>query len=218
MNPVADHTEMIKLKNKTARPISLLWMLLYLPLHLLVFQFPVVNNCFLFLRLGFLTLVVGALLFRRNAIQIRDIFFGRWLHGRRDWAMALVFVIMLVLLRLMVSWLFHFSPPPLTLDNFVWEAIIPPINEEIVFRGLFLGALLGFIPHKPLLAVVLSTGIFVACHDLRMGPGPTLNLVLFICLLIQSMVYGACYVRTRCLPLCMVLHVLWNSILWLLPV
>ena len=176
------------------------------------------NNCFLLLRLGFLTLVVATLLIQRDAIQIRDIFFGRWLYGRRDWVTALVFVIILVLLRLTVSWLFHFDPGPFTPENFAWEAIIGPINEEIVFRGLFLGALLGAIPHKPLSAVVLSTLIFAACHFLRTGPGHTLNLGLFISLLIQSMVYGACYVKTRCLPLCIVLHGIWNSILWLLPV
>jgi len=192
-----------------ARNISPLWIVLYLPLHQFIAQTVFGNFVFFYLRVAFLALVVVVLLCRRETAQLRDIFIGRWPHGRRDWMIAGGFIVLVCVLRFFESRLFHSGMEPLTALSFIEEAIVPPINEEIVFRGLFLGAMLAYAPRHPWACIVLSTAIFVSCHYL-VGSRPPF----WTALTVQSLLYGACFVRTRCLPLCMLCHGLWNSILW----
>jgi membrane protease YdiL (CAAX protease family) len=196
-------------KAEVTRNISPLWIILYLPLHQFVAQTFCYENCFLYLRVAFLTLLIVVLLIKRETVQLRDIFFGRWLHDRNDWIMAFVFISLVLVFRIILALSFQFTMEPLTPMAYIMIAIVPAINEEIVFRGLFLSALLACIPRRPWAAIGISTVIFVSCHYLIGSHIDT-----WIALSIQSLIYGACYLKTRCLPLCMLCHWLWNSLLW----
>lgn len=189
--------------------ISPLWIVLYLPVHQFVAQTASCSNAFLYLRLAFLALVALVLFIRKETVQLSAIFIGRRPRGRRDWIAAGAFLGAVLTVRIILSLLFHFTMPPFTAAAYAMIAIIPPINEEIVFCGLFLGALLAYAPRHPWWGVFISTAIFVSCHDLVGSHYDT-----WIALSMQSVIYGACYVRTRFVPLCMVCHWLWNSLLW----
>jgi membrane protease YdiL (CAAX protease family) len=191
--------------------LSILWAILYLALHQLAAQAIIGNNVFLILRVAFVMFLVVVLLIQRDKATLQSIFLGHWLRGRREWMRAFGFILAVAALRFAESWLFHFRPSPLTLEAFIMEAIVPPINEEIVFRGIILGSVIAYAPHRPAMAIVLSSLIFVGCHHL----GNPVPLAFIVALFSQSLLYGICYVWTRCLPLCILLHGLWNSLLWL---
>jgi membrane protease YdiL (CAAX protease family) len=191
-----------------ARSISLLWIVLYLPAHHFVAQTVQYENAFICLRLAFLVCFVAVLLVRGESIQIRDAFIGRWLHGRRDWMVASVYILLAVALREAVAHAFQYRKEAFSPTTYVMMAVAAPLNEEIVFRGVFLGALVASAPRHPWAGVIVSTAIFVTCHDLTQS-----HLDTWTVLSVQSLLYGACYINTRCVPLCVLCHWLWNS-LW----
>ena len=191
--------------------LSLWWVILYLGLHLLVGQIFFGPYVFLFLRVLFILVAVGVLLRRRNWEALRGIFLGRWLTGRKDWILALGFTVSILVSRMVLSSVFGSQSSPPTLNEFLLTAMVPAINEEIAFRGMILGALMAHSPARHAGAVLLSSLLFVGCHHL----GNPVPLGFLIALSVQSLLYGFCFVTTRCLPLCMFLHLLWNSFsLW----
>jgi membrane protease YdiL (CAAX protease family) len=189
---------------KTPRNISLFWILLYLPLHQIVAQTVHYENAFLVLRAAFFVFLVVTLLLTRKAAQVHDIFIGRWLHGRKDWAAALIFLLFALGAREVLSVVFQYRKEDLA--NYALLAVAAPINEEIVFRGLFLGAFLAYAPERPWGAIILTTLLFIGCHDLTSS-----GVEIWITLAVQSLIYAACYVWTGCVPLCILCHCLWNT-------
>jgi membrane protease YdiL (CAAX protease family) len=87
------------------------------------------------------------------------------------------------------------------------DAITAPINEEIVFRGVFLAAILPFFSRWPFGAVLLTSMMFVSCHDLTYSVWQV-----WVALTAQSLIYGFCYIWTGCVPLCILCHWLWNTL------
>lgn len=191
--------------------MSLWWVILYTGLHQLIDQILTGDYVFLYLRILFIVALVGVLARQGKMEAIRSIFLGRWLTRRKDWILAIGFILAVLVLRFAVSSVFHFKPSPATLNDFIMMAIVPSINEEIVFRGIVLGALIAHEPLRHARSVLLSSLIFVGCHHL----GDPVPLGFVIGLSVQSLLYGVCFVVTRCLPLCMFLHFLWNSLSFL---
>lgn len=188
--------------------ISPLWVLIYLPVHQFIAQTVRYENEFLFLRVAFLILVVVTLILKHESSQIRDIFIGRWLRGWRDWMAAVICLLLVLGMQEFLSRLFHYRKEEPS--AYALLAIAAPINEEVVFRGLFLGALLAYFPRWPIGAVLLTTAMFLGCHDLTNS-----GWAVWIALTIQSIIYGVCYIWTGCVPICILCHWLWNTMFFI---
>lgn len=95
----------------------------------------------------------------------------------------------------------------LTAWNFTYECIIPPLNEEPVFRGLLLTSLLSIFEPPWGQAVVLAALIFCSIHSVR-DPEQQIAAFMLGCLL------EVVFVRTRSLSSCMMLHAVWNAMIF----
>ena len=201
-------TPLFQARANLTHRISPLWVLIYLPVHQFVAQTFRYENEFLCLRVAFLIFVVATLVLRHESSQIRDIFIGRWLQGWRDWTAVAICLLLVLGGQEFVSHLFHYRKEDGS--AYILMAIAAPINEEIVFRGLFLAALLAFFPRWPIGAVILTTAMFVGCHDLTDS-----GWAVWITLTVQSVIYGLCYIWTGCVPICILCHWLWNTMFFI---
>jgi len=196
------------LRTDLTHRVSPLWILIYLPLHQLVAQTVQYDKAFLCLRVTFLVLVVATLALQRENPQIYAVFIGRWLRCRRDWiAAATCLLLVLGTQQILSRWLHFRREDP---SQYFWMAVAAPINEEVVFRGLFLAALLAYFPRWSFGAVLLTTAMFVGCHDLTYNAWPVSTT-----LTVQSLIYGVCYLWTGCVPLCILCHWLWNTLFFI---
>lgn len=123
--------------SEVTRNISLLWIILYLQLHLFVAQIFWYENSYLYLRLAFLTFLIVVLGIKRETLQLRDIFFGRWLRGRKDWIIAVLFILLVLAFRIVLSLLFHFVMEPFTPTTCFMIAIVPLSMKRLCFVGFF---------------------------------------------------------------------------------
>jgi uncharacterized protein len=90
----------------------------------------------------------------------------------------------------------------LTPRAFIDECVIPPLNEEPVFRGLILSCLISVFDQRKWLLIVLSAVIFAACHN----QAPQW----LIAIVIQGILYAIAFLKTKSLSGCMLLHAVWN--------
>ncbi|NJL70843.1 MAG: CPBP family intramembrane metalloprotease [Candidatus Competibacteraceae bacterium] len=88
----------------------------------------------------------------------------------------------------------------ISLEAVVTQLILSPVNEELLFRGIFLSILL-LKPYPPVASVFLSATIFSACHNLT-------SLTL-ISTFTQGLLYGSAFKETRSIIFCTVLHIFW---------
>jgi membrane protease YdiL (CAAX protease family) len=95
-----------------------------------------------------------------------------------------------------------------TVERFIYECIIPPLNEEPVFRGLIILSLVSLFGRRKWPVIVLSTAIFVACHNVRQWETVIATLIL-------GLLLGIAFIRTRSLSGSVLLHALWNAGLFL---
>ena len=196
---------LIQLKGRSNHTISPLWILLYLPVHQFVAQTIQYPNSFLYLRLVFLSVIVVTLMFSGRSSSVYTIFIGRWLQDRKDWIAAAICLLLVFLTQELVNWIFHFRKEDPSM--YFCIAITAPIDEEIVFRGVFMAAILSYFPRWPFGAVLLTSAMFVGCHDLTYSVWQVWTV-----LTVQSLIYGFCYVWTGCVPLCILCHWLWNTL------
>jgi membrane protease YdiL (CAAX protease family) len=188
--------------------ISPLWVLVYLPLHQFIAQTTQCKNAFLYLRVAFLIVVCATLILRQESSQLKDIFIGRWLKSRMDWVAGGLCLLLVLGTQEILARLFHYRREEPS--AYLLLAIAAPINEEVIFRGLFLGALLSYFPRWPIGAVLLTTAMFLGCHDLSDS-----NWAVWVALSIQSIIYGVCYLWTGCVPVCILCHWLWNTLFFI---
>ena len=198
----------LRCKANVTPPISPLWVIVYLPLHQSIAQTIQCENEFLYLRITFLIVVGVTLILRRERTQIKHIFVGRWLQGWSDWMAAGLCLVLVLVAQELLSRLIHYRREEPS--AYVLMAIAAPINEELVFRGLFLAALLPYFPRWPIGAVLLTTALFLGCHDLTNS-----NWAVWIALILQSVIYGGCYIWTGCVPVCILCHWLWNTLFFI---
>jgi membrane protease YdiL (CAAX protease family) len=199
---------LIQLKGRFNHDISILWVLFYLPAHQFIaqtFQYP---NSFLFLRLILLGVIVLTLMFSNRMSSVHTIFIGRWLQGRKDWIAAAVCLLSVLLVQEIISHVINFRKEDLS--DYFSNAITAPIDEEIVFRGVFLAAVLPYFSRWPFGAVLLTSAMFVGCHDLTYSVWQV-----WLALTTQSLIYGFCYIWTGCVPLCILCHWLWNTLFFI---
>ena len=78
------------------------------------------------------------------------------------------------------------------------HALLAPLWEETVFRGLLVPSLCRYLPAHG--AVFVSALLFAAAHRSALAPG----------LLLLGVLLGGVYVRTRSLAAPVALHALWN--------
>jgi len=127
--------------------------------------------------------------------------------------MLLVAVVIRLALKLVAQSLAHGTDiRTLTAWNFAYECIIPPLNEEPVFRGLLLMSLLAIFQPRWGQAVVLAAFTFSWVHPAR-------DLEQQIATFLLGCLLGVMFVRTRSLSSCMVVHAVWNMMVFVrLPI
>jgi len=118
-------------------------------------------------------------------------------------AMAVAVLIRLALKFVARSIVHGTDMQTLTAWRFMYECVIPPINEEPIFRGLLLMSLLSIFQSRRILPVVLAALIFSSVHYVHDVEKQIATFMLG-CLL------GTVFLRTRSLSSCMLLHAVWN--------
>jgi membrane protease YdiL (CAAX protease family) len=91
--------------------------------------------------------------------------------------------------------------------NFIVECIIPPLNEEPIFRGLMLLSLVAILGHRRWQAILLAAMIFCSVHNVH-------DVEQQIATLLLGCLLGFVFLRTRSLGTCMVLHSVWNAMIF----
>src|ERR1041385_1507340 len=190
--------------------LSPLWIVLYITLHLLWRQFfP--SGLYLILPFSFLALFILVFVARGQSPGISEHLIGRWLPRRADWPIGCGFIVGAGVLRLLLRWCFEVTPESKQLAVVADRAVFAPFNEELIFRGLFLGILLARLPRARPVAIGWSAAIFLSFHSI---PGVDVPAILGI--LSLGLLCGAAYATTRCVPLCIVCHALFNVLQWLM--
>ncbi len=188
------------------KSLGILWILAYLVIHFL-WQFVPLN--FFILRVFFLAAVAGYLIFKGVGKDVLIYFFGPNKDPKSLLSTFLVFIIPLLILRVISRGYFSGIIEP-SFVNILNEAIIPPVNEEIVFRALFLSILIVQFKGKAFFPIVLSTFIFVIIHNGIGVPG-------IINLSVSGALYGLAYLRSGSVFVPIVLHMIWNGLSFLPP-
>jgi membrane protease YdiL (CAAX protease family) len=134
---------------------------------------------------------------------------GRWLPKRGDLPVAIAFILATLVLRMLLGRCFGLTPAPKQLAVVADLSVLAPLSEELICRGLFLGILLARLPRQPAGAVVWSAAIFLGLHSFAGDDVPAVTAVLTLGLLC-----GATYATTRCIPLCVACHALFNTVGW----
>jgi membrane protease YdiL (CAAX protease family) len=188
-------------------PPSPLWIVLYVTLHLL-WQQLLPGGAYAILPFSF----AGLFIFMRARGHLPgsvEHLVGRWLPERSDLPVAIAFILATLVLRVLVGRCFGLTPYPKQLAVIAELSVWAPLSEELICRGLFLGILLARLPGQPLAAVVWSAAIFLGLHSYAGSNVPAVAAVLSLGLLC-----GATYATTRCVPLCIVCHALFNTLGW----
>jgi membrane protease YdiL (CAAX protease family) len=171
----------------------------YLAAFALWRQFVFGPHSFTLLRVIFLVGIVVLLLARGRGGEIKSYFVGRFLPNGS--LLLVVFSIALLALTRM-AYFAWFSRSPVSSSLFWSDLIEAPLNEEIVFRGIFLSILLQYMKTS-WAAISLSVFIFATTHTLdRMST--------IISTLVMGTLLGWIYWKFRSVPFCMLCHSLWN--------
>ena len=112
-----------------------------------------------------------------------------------------------ILLRVLIKFVFPIGDTiNVSLKEALWQCALAPITEEVLFRGLFLSILLK--THTERQAILLSVLIFVSVHQIQ-------SLHQIGVLAILGLILGIAFVKSRNLLLCILLHSLWNMIIFI---
>lgn len=162
---------------------------------------------------GFL-LVVAVLLWRGgHARRIKEYFVGRWLPRKSDVpgvALALLLMAGWWALCLGAGWIAAAGGETASADTLVLldDVVTSPITEEAVYRGVILAILLEHLRSGRWAALGLSALLFAAIH----APG---GVPLLVTITGAGLVLGYAYMTTRCVPVCILCHALWNGLFYL---
>jgi len=197
-------------RGATAGPLTPVWIVVYLALHAIWAQFVFGAYAFVYLRILFLIGIASLLFLRGRGAEIHRYFVGAILPRNGLAAFALMLLLLLAARFAEVGlrvW-FH-AAPTYGLDRLFAECFVAPINEEILFRGLFLGILIQRFPDRPMLAIAVSVLAYVSVHDLVRQNA--FSLELFLTLSALGVLLGWIYFRTRSVLCCILAHSLWNA-------
>jgi membrane protease YdiL (CAAX protease family) len=135
------------------------------------------------------------------------------LPGRKDLRFYLLIIAAIVFCRMLMKGASEAISPgtdmaSLTLRRFVDECVIPPLDEEPVFRGLIFLSLVPVFAPRRWPAVAFSAAVFASAHSAR-------DLRAMIATPILGTLLAIAFLRTRSLSGSMLLHALWNAALFL---
>src|ERR1700677_2859767 len=193
----------------TLTPITIV---VYLALFTIWKQAIYVPDCFVILRLLFLAGVAVLLLANDSHDEIRGYFIGRILPDLKIFQVirTLAYFVSgrLAMLALNPAWIKGGHTP--------WDdCVVAPINEEMIFRGLFTAILLQHLPGRPALAIAISTLVFITTHHVsKSGGGFDFNYLLSLSL--SGCLLGWTYWKSESGPFCMLCHSVWNMIGYIL--
>lgn len=112
-----------------------------------------------------------------------------------------------VVLRVFVFNILEETPLEFTAKNFIDQCIIPPVNEELFFRGIVLMTLLRNIK-STFFAIVISAAFFASCHNID-------SLLYFAALSICGTLLGTTFYLSRSISMPIVIHFIWNAIVFI---
>jgi membrane protease YdiL (CAAX protease family) len=205
--PKSEATARLSGKETEGRPtrLSPACIVVYLAVHEVLRQLPLAGFPYslVLLRLLFLG-GVAVVLWRRHDLRS---FFGYVIgRVRLSWSgvlLAAVMLVMTVAARMAIECFQPCVKLDLNTRAFVDAVLIAPINEEIVFRGVFLGVLLGQPGWGKTTAVLVTALVFAGTHQIEGVTG-------LLRLMTLGVVTGLAYVATRSVPVCMLSHMTWN--------
>jgi membrane protease YdiL (CAAX protease family) len=156
-------------------------------------------------RAIYLSLVLPYLVLARR-IRLRDIIGSFALPGREHLRFSLMMlgatIVLALVVQVIVEILFPGSHGFVTPRYLLDEIVIPPLNEEPVFRGVILSSLIGVFGEKRWPPILFSAVMFALIHEISL-----LKLAITLTL---GILLAVTFHRTRSLSGCMLLHALWN--------
>lgn len=178
----------------------------YLALHMTVWHLIFGNYVFVVERAIFLTVVLLylAIVWR---IPLHESIGYFHLPERKHWRFFLGLLAAVIILRLAFKVGTNWVSPgadtiALTRRVFIDQVVIPPLNEEPVFRGLILSCLIPIFHQRRWLLIVLSAAIFAACHNAAVSS--------LIAIMAGGILYAIAFLKTKSLSGCMLLHAVSN--------
>jgi hypothetical protein len=129
------------------------WIIVYLALHQIWQQIVMGDYSFVLLRVLFLLGVAIFLTHHHRANEIPGYFLGRIVPDLTIFQIVLIIGVVVVL---RLALIFDNSFPPENIRGLVGDCLMAPINEEMVFRGLFMAILLQQMPTRPYIAIALE--------------------------------------------------------------
>lgn len=204
--PSAGQTEPVAHRIKAASPLVLV---LYITLHLLWLQF-LPDAVYAILPLSFVTFFVLLRMAHGRAEGTVEQVVGRWLPRRSDLPVAVAFLVCAAILRALMDRCFGIVAAPRKFAVITELAVLAPVSEELVCRGIFLGILLARLPRQPSMAVMWSAAIFLGLHHSI----PGVDVVGVAGVFLLGLLCGAAYATTRCVPLCVGCHMIFNGLQW----
>lgn len=178
----------------------------YLATFLVWQQIVVGNVAYVVLRLLFIVGLTIVFFATGSIREIPRILVGRVRLTNTEFAWMAGSVVVAIAVRLALDFSFGLGGARATFNAILFEVVIPPPNEEIVFRGVILAGLLALMPHRPIPGVIISTLIFAGSHaDLN-------QLHRLIALPALGLLLGTCFVMTRSVLACILVHAVWNLV------
>src|SRR5690348_6119723 len=147
-------------------PITII---VYMVLHSIWRQTVFGPYAFVILRMLFLGATIGVLISRRHWSAIRHYLIGRLTPALHQWRTVCLLLVTGIIVRVTWDWLQPISLEPFTFRWVIDDCVIAPVNEEIVFRGIFLAILLRYLPKRQGSAIFLAALIFACCHNIDQG-------------------------------------------------
>ncbi len=199
------------LSGAVSAPAGLAIIVAYLCLHIAWAQLLRGPYIFVQERAGFMAVILPCIVLARRATVLRFLGYFR-LPARSDRRFFLAWLALAVLLRLVLKALAEWVSPHSDTAALSWgrlmdECVTAPVNEELVFRGLLLLSLVALLPRRRWPVVILSTVIFLACHNLRYWET-------VVAVPILGVLLALAFLRTRSLSGCMLVHAAWNAMIF----
>ena len=183
---------------------------IYLALHAIWAQCVFGPYSFVYLRLLFLICIAALLVTRKRPREIHGYFIGRLLPKN---GMAFVLMLLTVMVVRVVDVfaliLTHVLLAPYSPNRLFSDCLVAPVNEEVLFRGVFLAVLLQQMSRRPALAILIGALVVVSVHSLVRQNAFSIDL--FFGLLVANLLQGWIYLRTQSVLCCIVAHSLWNG-------
>lgn len=190
-----------QLNNGSQHTLSGAWVVTYLALHMIWMQTVFGPYSFLTLRIPFLIVVFTCLLW---CTGVKGFWSALEFLRIPSLFVSVTFLLLTLAARYLLGLILPWQGVELSLSYLIVDVIIPPINEELLFRLVFLQILICRLGVQSFRAVFLAALIFAACHSLS-------SVLDLFYLLLSGIIYGfACIHPKGGVFLAILCHALWN--------